>query len=108
MNILPDWLRVGMNIAMLGMIHSDIRLISVDYDRKKRFLKIKNYLSREATEEDYEDMECLITELWSMQGEYFDDADFECIYSNHSTQELNLTEGAVFRRKEFGIDNKLL
>ncbi|WP_239994605.1 MafB family polymorphic toxin, partial [Neisseria meningitidis] len=100
MNILPSWLRVGMNIAMLGMIHSDIRLITVDYEEGRRFLKIKNYLSREAITEDHEDMEYLITELWSMCGEYFDEADFECIYSNHSSMELNQINGAVFRRKE--------
>ncbi|WP_165091095.1 hypothetical protein [Neisseria yangbaofengii] len=100
MKVLPDWLRAGMNIAMLGMIHSDIRLITVDYDEKKRFIKIKNYLSRAATEEDCEDIECLITELWSMLGEYFDDADFECIHSHHSSKELNHMNGAVFRRKE--------
>ncbi|HEZ5154120.1 TPA: hypothetical protein WI615_002019 [Neisseria meningitidis] len=100
MNILPSWLRVGMNIAMLGMIHSDIRLITVDYEEGRRFLKIKNYLSREAITEDHEDMEYLITELWSVCGEYFDEADFECIYSNHSSMELNQINGAVFRRKE--------
>lgn len=100
MKALPDWLRAGMNITMLGMIHPDIRLITVDYDSEKRFLKIKNYLSREPTEKDDEDMEYLITELWSMLGEYFDDADFECIYSHHSTQELNWMDGAVFRRRE--------
>lgn len=100
MKSVPDWLRVGMNISMLGYIHSDIRLITVTYDSNARFLTVRNYLARNVCQEDYEDMDVLITELWSMVGEYFDDASFECIYSLHSKEELNLLEGAVFRRKE--------
>lgn len=98
--LVPDWLRIGMNISMLGMINKNIRLITVEYDEIKRFINICSYLDREINEDDKEDMEILITELWSMMGQYFDDADFKCIYSTHTQKELNMLNGAVFRRKE--------
>lgn len=61
----PDWLIIGMNRAMLGMIHVNIRLITAEFNAIRQKLIV-----------------C------------------ECIYSLHSTQELNHMYGAVFRRKE--------
>ncbi|UOP00334.1 hypothetical protein [Kingella potus] len=94
----PDWLIVGMNRAMLGMIHADIRLITAEFDELKQKLIIRCYLDREVTDDDREDMEIMITELSAGYGSY--DCDCECIYSLLSTRELNHTYGAVFRRKE--------
>ena len=97
---IPDWLVVGMNMAMLGMIHENIRLIRVDFDEKNNHVSIFNYLSREVLDDDYEDMEEIATELDAMMGNHFNKLDILCIYSNHTARELNLLPGAVFRRRE--------
>lgn len=97
---IPEWLVVGMNIAMLGMIHEDIRLIRVDFDEENSHVSIFNYLSREVVDDDYEAMEEIASELDAMMGDHFSKLDIFCIHSDHSARELNLLPGAVFRRRE--------
>lgn len=99
-NDIPQWLRAHLNICMLGRIHPDIRAITVNFDEKNRYLSIKSYLSRSASQDDLEDMEELITELWSMSGEHFDNVDFDCIFSKESRESLNLLNNLIFRMKE--------
>lgn len=99
----PDWLIVGMNRAMLGMIHDNIRLITAEFDEIRKKLIVICYLDREVTEDDKEDLEIMMTELSAGYGpsdnSYYD-CDCKCIYSLQSARELNHKYGAVFRRKE--------
>lgn len=96
----PDWLIIGMNRAMLGMIHVNIRLITAEFNAIRQKLIVRCYLDREVTDDDKEDLEIIITELSAGYGPSLYNCDCECIYSLHSTQELNHMYGAVFRRKE--------
>lgn len=95
----PDWLRAGMNRAMLGMINNHVRLITAEFDANHQKIFIKYFLDREITEDDNEDIEIMMTEVLAGYGLY--DYDYECIYSHHSSKELNHMNGAVFRRKEY-------
>lgn len=94
----PDWLRASMNVAMLGMIHCHIRLITAEFDEINQKIFVKCFLDREVSEDDNNDIEIMMAEVLSRDGLY--DFDYECIYSKHSTRELNHMNGGVFRRKE--------
>lgn len=94
----PEWLRAGMNRAMLGMIDCHVRLITAQFDEYHQKIIVRYFLDREPTENDNDDIEIMMTEVLSGYGLY--NFDYECIYSKHSSLELNQLHGAVFRRKE--------
>lgn len=98
---LPNWLIIGMTIAMLGNIKSHVRLIVADYDNERKILNFITYFSKPFTDEDEEDMKIMMTELGSGWGQYVDDCYFKCIYSLKPKNELDQLSGAIFSNKEF-------
>ena len=83
--------------ALWGMIYPEIRAIAVGFDGLKN-LKIIYYLDREPTEEDYESISEVASEIC---------ADIEflgveeiCIYTKELFSKLDNLESWVYMRKE--------
>ncbi len=98
---IPDWLRVCFQRALLGSVYPSIRKIAASLSDEKE-LFVKYYLDREPNEDDYENIEVLLTELSSFSTrDQIKTARSECVYSTEPLGKLDSLQGTVYSRKEF-------
>ena len=97
----PDWLIVGMNMGMIGLIVPEIRLITVGFDDISKVVKIISHMDRVPTEVDFDDFEELSTVLIASNFGNFNDVFFEIRYSPDGLlKDLEVLSGVVYCRKE--------
>ena len=97
----PDWLIIGMNMGMIGLITPEIRLITAGFDEKTKVVKIISHMDRMPTEVDFEDFEELVTILVASNYGNFDDVFFEIRHSPDGLlNNLEILSGVVYCRKE--------
>lgn len=99
---LPDWLRLWFQAALLGEIYPFIRAIAVGFS-DSRALTLRAYLDREPTEEDHENMNCALTEIFAntSSNEEITSATEECEFSGRRIDELDPLDGFVYARREY-------
>ena len=83
--------------ALWGMIYPEIRAIAVGFDGLKK-LKMIYYLDREPTEEDYESISEVTTEI--LADIEFLGVEEVCIYTKEPFSKLDNLESWVYMRKE--------
>ena len=83
--------------ALLGMIYPEIRAIAVGFDGLKK-LKMIYYLDREPTEEDYESISEVTTEICA--DIEFLGVEEVCIYTKEPFSKLDYLDFWVYMRKE--------
>jgi hypothetical protein len=99
-NNIPDWLRVCFSRILLGEIYPEIRAIAVKYDEQDKDLLIRYYLDREPTEDDFESISIVATEIEAAFGNSLKKCETQCIYSNKPIGRLDHLDGWVYARKE--------
>jgi hypothetical protein len=98
---LPDWLRLWFQTALLGEIYPAIRAIAVAFS-DSRVLKVRAYLDREPTEDDHENMSCVLAEIFAntSSNDEIVAATEECVFSEQRIGQLDPLDGFVYARRE--------
>ncbi len=89
--------RLCCQVALLGTITPNIRLITVGWDELKLF-HLRAYFDTEPTEDDFEEMDAVSSEVISDIP--FERDKVECIYDTRQRKELELLKCVVYSRKE--------
>lgn len=101
---LPDWLRLWFQQALLGEIYPAIRAIAVGFT-DSRVMTFRVYFDRDPTDEDRENMSCVLTEIFantSNNNEITGVAE-EYLFSDKSIGELEVLDGLVYARREYTV-----
>ncbi len=99
---LPDWLRLWFQAALLGEIYPAIRAIAVGFS-DSRALTVRAYLDREPTDDDRENMSCVLTEVFAntSSNEEITASTEECVFSAERIGKLDPLDGFVYARREY-------
>ena len=98
---IPDWLRVCFQRALLGGVYPSIRKIAASLSDDKELLVVY-YLDCEPSEDDFENIEILLTELSSFTTrDQIRTASSQCIFSTDPIGKLDSLHGTIYSRKEF-------
>jgi len=102
---LPEWLILWVWQSLIGEIYPEIRAIALRYDANKNLL-IRYYFDREPTEDDFESIECVTTNIFAHTSSEEDIKDIkeEAIFSNKKMTDLDVLDGLVYARKEYSND----
>ena len=101
---LPGWLRLWFQSALLGEIYPAIRAVAVGFS-ESRALTLRVYFDREPTDDDRENMSCVLTEIFantSSNDEITASTD-ECVFSELPLSKLDPLDGFVYARREYGL-----
>src|SRR5678815_1690225 len=98
---LPDWLRLWFQSALLGEIYPAIRAIAVGFS-ESRVLTTRFYFDREPTEDDRENMSCVLTEIFANTSSNDEIAESieELVFSDLPLSKLDPIDGFVYARRE--------
>jgi len=97
---------LALHSALLGEIYGSIRAIVFEYKPDKKYFKLRYYLDREPTEDDFENAAVTTTEFIStFKFSEFDTIEEECIYTNVPLSKIEALDGAVYLRKEDEFGN---
>lgn len=99
---LPEWLILWVWQSLIGEIYPEIRAIVLRYDSKNNLL-IRYYLDREPIEEDYDSLECVVTNVLAhtSSNDEIKDVKEEAFYSSVRLTDLDILDGLVYARKEY-------
>lgn len=99
---LPNWLILWVWQALIGEIYPEIRAIALRFDSGKNLL-IRYYIDREPTENDFESIECVMTNILAHTSSNNDIKSIqdEVIFSVEKMSDLNILDGLVYARREF-------
>lgn len=103
---LPGWLVFWVWQALIGEIYPEVRAIALRYDADKNLL-IRYYLEREPTDDDFENIECVITNILAhtSSNEDIKSVKEEAIFSNEKMKDLDVLDSLVYARKEYSMNN---
>jgi hypothetical protein len=98
---LPEWLVLWIWRALLGEIYPEVRAIAVRFTDEKE-LTIRYYLDREPTEDDYESIGCIITDVFSNTSSKNEISAIhqEARYSQTRIGNLDILDGLIYARRE--------
>jgi hypothetical protein len=97
----PECLCDCMRIALLGEVYPNIRAIAIKLTNN-RVINIRYYLDREPTNDDYESVDMVASNLEaSMPLGYFKELNTECVFSNDPISELDSLNGFYYARREY-------
>ena len=99
---LPEWLVLWVCQSLIGEIYPEIRAIVLGYDDDKNLI-IRYYLDREPTEDDFESLECVVTNIFAhtSSDDQICGVTEEAIFSLDRLGDLDVLDGLVYARKEF-------
>jgi len=99
---LPDWLRLWFQTALLGEIYPSIRAIAVGFS-DSRALTTRFYFDHEPTEEDRENMSCVLTEIFAntSSNDEISESIEEFVFARQRIGELDPLDGFVYARREY-------
>ncbi|TGO01946.1 colicin [Candidatus Thiomargarita nelsonii] len=102
---LPEWLILWVWQSLIGEIYPEIRAIVLRYDVANNLL-IRYYLDREPTEDDFDSLDCVITNILAhtSSNEEIKDVKEEAVFSRKRLADLDLLNGLVYARKEYSPD----
>lgn len=101
-NRLPDWLIIWIWRALLGEIYPEIRAITVNFTNNKD-LTIKFYLDRHPTEDDYESIKCIVTNILSntSSNSEISSVNDEAVFSQERIRDLDILDILIYARREY-------
>lgn len=101
---LPDWLRLWFQQALLGEIYPAIRAIAVGFT-DSRAMTFRVYFDREPTDDDRENMSCVLTEIFAntSSNDEITGVTEEYWFSNKPLGELDTLDGLVYARREYVV-----
>lgn len=94
---LSNSLCIHSQVALLGTITPNIRMITIGWDGLKLF-HLRAYFDREPTEDEIEEMDAVSSEVISHLP--FEKDKVECIYDTRQRRELEILKCVVYSRKE--------
>lgn len=99
---LPEWLILWIWKALLGEIYSEIRAIAVKYTENKE-LTIRYYIDRKPTEDDYENISCVTTNILSntSSNDEIIMINEEVIFTQERIGDLEILNGLIYARREY-------
>ncbi len=102
---LPEWLVLWVWQSLIGEIYPEIRAIALRYDTDKN-LVIRYYLDHEPTSDDFESLECVITNILAhtSSNEDIKEVKDEAVFSIERLADLDELDGLVYARREIFID----
>ena len=102
---LPDWLRIWFQCALVGEIYPAIRAIAVGFS-ESRALTTRFYFDREPTEDDRENMSCVLTVIFSNTSSNDEIAASieEFVFSDLPLNNLDPLDGFVYARREYALN----
>ncbi|CVK17263.1 MAG: hypothetical protein J6581_10115, partial [Apibacter sp.] len=83
--------------ALLGMIYSSIRAIAVGFEKTEK-LKVIYYLDKKPTEDDYDSISEVTTEV--LADIDFSEVEEKCIFTLEPISKLDKLNSWVYMRKE--------
>ena len=89
--------RLCCQVALLGAITPNIRLITIGWDGLKLF-HLRAYFNSEPTEDEVEEMNAVCSEIDADIP--FENDKVECIYESKQRKDLELLKCVVYSRKE--------
>jgi len=100
---LPEWLRLWFQQALLGEIYPAIRAIAVGFT-DSRAITFRVYFDREPTDDDRENMSCVLTEIFANTSSNVEITGVteEYLFSDKPLGQLDVLDGLVYARREFG------
>lgn len=102
MKILPSWLHRWICAALIGEIYPEIRAIAIKFSEEHELL-IRYYLDREPTEDDYDSVDMLISEVLAHTSNASEITyqKGECIFSKEHMRKLDYLDGFIYARREY-------
>jgi len=101
MEIKKEQILLALQSALLGEIYSSIRAIVFKYEANNHYFLLRYYLDREPNDDDFENVEIVITEFISnFKFTDFDKTKGECKYTTLPLSNLDVMDGIVYCRKE--------
>ena len=99
---LPNWLILWIWQSLLGEIYPEIRVIAVGFDANRK-LRIRYYLDREPTEDDYENLAVVVANIFAHTSSREDikEVEEEIVFAKGADYEIDPLDGVVFARKEY-------
>ena len=99
---LPDWLRLWFQRALLGEIYPAIRAVAVGFS-ESRALTTRFYFDHEPTEDDRENMSCVLTEIFAntSSNDEITESIEEFVFSDLPLGKLDPLDGFVYARREY-------
>ncbi|MCA6221842.1 hypothetical protein [Photorhabdus antumapuensis] len=100
---IPDELFIWVSKALLGEIYSAIRAIAVGFNNEERILTLRYYLDRAPTEEDYESLDIVITNILAhtSSNEDIRSVNDEAVFSTKPFKDLDSLSGFIYVRREY-------
>tara|TARA_B100001094_G_C17947423_1_gene678759 strand:+ start:154 stop:459 length:306 start_codon:yes stop_codon:yes gene_type:complete len=98
---LPNWLLLWIQQSLIGEVYPEIRAIVLRYD-SDRTLLLRYYFDRDPTEDDLENIECVMTNIFAhtSSGDQIKNAEVEAIFSKEKIGNLDCLDGLIYARKE--------
>jgi len=105
MDKIPQWLRLGLQSALIGEIYPEIRAIAVGFTSERK-LTVRYYLNREPTEGDWESLSMILTQIeaGTSSSDEIKELNEECIYSEQLLRDIDVLDGLVYARREYCLD----
>ena len=102
---LPDWLRLWFQSALVGEIYPAIRAIAVGFS-ESRALTTRFYFDRKPTEDDRENMSCVLTVIFSntSSNDEITESIEEFVFSDLPLSRLDPLDGFVYARREYDLN----
>ncbi len=99
---LPDWLRLWFQSALVGEIYPAIRAIAVGFS-ESRVLTTRFYFDREPTEDDRENMSCVLAVIFSntSSNDEITESIEEFVFSDLPLSRLDPLDAFVYARREY-------
>lgn len=101
MEIKREQILLALQSALIGQIYHQIRAIVFKYEANKRCFLLRYYLNREPNDDDFENIEIVITEFISnFKFTDFERTKGECYYTTLLLPNIDVMDGIVYCRKE--------
>lgn len=101
MEIKREQILLSLQSALLGEIYNSIRAIVFKYEANNRYFLLRYYLDREPNDDDFENVEIVITEFISnFKFTDFNKTKAECKHTTLPLSHLDIMDGIVYCRKE--------
>ena len=99
---LPDWLRLWFQHALLGEIYPAIRAVAVGFT-DSRVMTLRVYFDQEPTDDDRENMSCVLTEIFAntSSNDEIVSVTEEYLFSDKPLGQLEVLDGLVYARREY-------
>ena len=99
---IPAWLYIWISQALVGEIYPEVRAIVVKFGNDNKLL-LRCYFDREPTEDDFENFDSVLSEVYAQTSSDAEISDLQCetVYSEAPFKDLDFLDGCVYARREW-------